>query len=554
MKTLLKVLIVGVLLVTLGCEKDDLIRSDIPESENTEIFTQDMAPQQVLDVIPEATVEYIKPENRASLAMRQVVCDDFLTPPFHAVTLLDGTSDIEYKEACVPSVPPRANLLWSFDLTGSMGEELANVVTNCEMIAEAIAGPGGPVQDCEVGLVSHMDYDGIYTSPVECGGGYSNTYGDASFGDYPYALNLDFTNDLDVMKAAVEGLSTASGVDMPENYARVFYESYADPNITWRGDAAKFMIAFLDNLPHDCDLGTGDDPGRDGDITTLGDNIDFDVAIAGMGAAGIKLIVIFSGDPSDFGFWSGLAGSNSHVTAYQINPDGTLPSTLPYMSIAEFIVSAIGNTGPQLVDIELEAEPGYESWVSFDPTIYTNVDPEDGPFPFEVTYTVPAGTPAGVYTFLIYMKVDGQIIDEQEVEITVFNKIFVPFDIKPTSCPNPMNRNAKGVLPVAIVGSPDFDVSMVDPGTVRLEGVAPLRWTWEDVTAPYYPLIGKRGMYACTEDGPDGIMDMTFKFKYQDIATLFPLASRGDVLVLTMTGMTYDGIPIEGEDVMVVRK
>ena len=34
----------------------------------------------------------------------------------------------------------------------------------------------------------------------------------------------------------------------------------------------------------------------------------------------------------------------------------------------------------------------------------------------------------------------------------------VPIDIKPQSCPNPLNVNSKGVLPVAILGTDTFDV------------------------------------------------------------------------------------------------
>jgi uncharacterized repeat protein (TIGR01451 family) len=49
----------------------------------------------------------------------------------------------------------------------------------------------------------------------------------------------------------------------------------------------------------------------------------------------------------------------------------------------------------------------------------------------------------------------------------------VPIDIKPTSCPNPFNVDGKGLLPVAIVGTEDFDVSKVDPTSVKLIGVSP---------------------------------------------------------------------------------
>ena len=39
-------------------------------------------------------------------------------------------------------------------------------------------------------------------------------------------------------------------------------------------------------------------------------------------------------------------------------------------------------------------------------------------------------------------------------------------DIKPGSDPNCININGHGVIPVAILGSEDFDVSLVDPDTL----------------------------------------------------------------------------------------
>ena len=41
------------------------------------------------------------------------------------------------------------------------------------------------------------------------------------------------------------------------------------------------------------------------------------------------------------------------------------------------------------------------------------------------------------------------------VEILKLAHIQISVDIKPQSCPNPVNVNAKGVLPVAILGTAD---------------------------------------------------------------------------------------------------
>ena len=63
-----------------------------------------------------------------------------------------------------------------------------------------------------------------------------------------------------------------------------------------------------------------------------------------------------------------------------------------------------------------------------------------------------------------------------EITVTRICEIEVPVDIKPTSCPNPLNPKSNGVVPVAILGTADFDVSQIDPASILLEGVAPLRW------------------------------------------------------------------------------
>jgi hypothetical protein len=120
----------------------------------------------------------------------------------------------------------------------------------------------------------------------------------------------------------------------------------------------------------------------------------------------------------------------------------------------------------------------------------------------------------------------------------------VPFDIKPTSCPNPLNTRSNGVLPVAILGTGDFDVNDVDPASITLEGVSPLRWSYEDVTTPY------AGMDECdcTEDGPDGEMDLTFKFDRQAVIAALGAVTDGEYRPLLMAGALYDGYPIYGED------
>ncbi len=131
----------------------------------------------------------------------------------------------------------------------------------------------------------------------------------------------------------------------------------------------------------------------------------------------------------------------------------------------------------------------------------------------------------------------------------VLPNILVDIDIKPQSCPNPFNTKAKGVLPVAVLGTEDFDATTVDPATVLLEGVAPLRWNFEDVSTP---VESGADTCECTTEGPDGYMDMTLKFDHREILAALGTVQDGEMRVLTLTGMTYDSIPIMGQDCVVI--
>ena len=135
----------------------------------------------------------------------------------------------------------------------------------------------------------------------------------------------------------------------------------------------------------------------------------------------------------------------------------------------------------------------------------------------------------------------------------------VPVDIKPQSCPNPLNVKAKGVLPVAILGTGEFDVSDINPQSLQLLGVAPVRHALEDVATPFVPSNGNNNDHECTDAGPDGFTDMTLKFDAQAViqaieASLGRPVTDGEELVLPLEGELFDGTPFVGEDVVVILK
>jgi hypothetical protein len=129
--------------------------------------------------------------------------------------------------------------------------------------------------------------------------------------------------------------------------------------------------------------------------------------------------------------------------------------------------------------------------------------------------------------------------------------ISVYVDIKPGSCPNPLNKKSKGVLPVAVLGTEDFDVTAIDPETIELTlegvegGVLPLRWNYEDVATPF-----EGELCDCHELEGDGILDLTLKFDTQDLVGELDLCDfdDGEEIPLTITGYLYDGREIKGAD------
>jgi hypothetical protein len=129
-------------------------------------------------------------------------------------------------------------------------------------------------------------------------------------------------------------------------------------------------------------------------------------------------------------------------------------------------------------------------------------------------------------------------------------QVEVEVDIKPVSCPNSLNVKGGGVLPVAILGTDDFDVTTIDTTSLYLEGVPALRTWFMDVSTP----VVDGEICECSEDSADGYLDLTVKFDKQDIVAALGSVSDGDEVVLTLTATLHGGTAIMGEDCVLIRK
>ena len=125
----------------------------------------------------------------------------------------------------------------------------------------------------------------------------------------------------------------------------------------------------------------------------------------------------------------------------------------------------------------------------------------------------------------------------------------VALDIKPGSWLNPLSPVSKGLLPAAVCGTDEFDVMTIDAETLLLgregiDGVAPLRWSYEDVAAPFEgEWSDGHGRYG------DGFMDLALKFRTQELVSALGLdLLTGQAVSLVLTGSLLDGTPLTGSD------
>lgn len=136
----------------------------------------------------------------------------------------------------------------------------------------------------------------------------------------------------------------------------------------------------------------------------------------------------------------------------------------------------------------------------------------------------------------------------------------VPVDIKPRSCPNPLVVSKRGVVTVAILGTDRFDVAQIDRNSIRiLEVVQPVQVNVIDVATPYrlytWDASGT-GVKAdsCTDEGPDGKLDLVLTFEKKDILKALGSVKPGAVVVVRLTARHKSGASLVGQDVVLITR
>jgi hypothetical protein len=136
------------------------------------------------------------------------------------------------------------------------------------------------------------------------------------------------------------------------------------------------------------------------------------------------------------------------------------------------------------------------------------------PFATDEACSTPRTFLFGVHTFHV------EVVDDSgQSSRAGFTVRLVPgltegaIDIRPHVCPNPLPLSSRGMMHVALLGTPQVDVRAVIPESIRLGQVAPVQTQIRDIATP--SLDG--GECACADSTPDGLDDMILTFRLQDL-------------------------------------
>ncbi|NLY18187.1 MAG: VWA domain-containing protein [Clostridiaceae bacterium] len=343
-----------------------------------------------------------------------------LEPGLLSLKLAPGQDVTEEKSVTIP-LPEKLDILFAYDLTGSMAGIINAAKSSTVQLINKLEELG---IDINYGVVSYMDYPNSYDSY-----GYSATYGSAEAGDYAYRLDQPITDDTTAVLNAINALTLGDGADTPQNYTRIFYESYSAPNISWRDGAKRVLLNFADAIPHDDNLNegvpgktgvrsTGGDPGRD-EVMFTSDDLDLQTVLAEMAENKVTLIDTHANtiDIEYWNYWTGITGGQTFLIASE--------------NFVDDVYNSIISTLSSVTELRLVASAGFKNWIkSVEPEYFSGVATE--PVKFLLRLRVPPNTADGFYSFTISaVDSSGAIYGEQLVRVEVItNKTAGGIDVE----------------------------------------------------------------------------------------------------------------------------
>lgn len=275
-----------------------------------------------------------------------------VTPTTVTATLLPGQTGTQTKTVETSPIPPRPDIFFLADTTGSMGGAIANVRTNAASIMTQVLGAQ---PDAQFGVGEYKDV------------------GDA----FVYRLDQAITANTAAVQTGINAWSASGGGDTPEGQLFALHELATNPATGFRTGSSRIVVWFGDAPGHDPSAG----------VTEAS-------ATAALLAADIRVIAISTGfNQLD------ATGQATRITA------ATGGSFLPGASdsdVAEAILEGLSNL-PVTVTHQVTCPSG----VSASLTPASRSGTSGDTFGFTETYGVDPGTLGGTYTCSVDFRLNG---------------------------------------------------------------------------------------------------------------------------------------------------
>ncbi len=166
-----------------------------------------------------------------------------VSPPSVDEALEVGETLIIDKLVETPEIPPKIDVIFNFDLSGSFNNDLPNIKSIAGDLFDQIRSQA---PDSRFAIASFVDY------PIP-------QWGYPSYGDYAFNLNLDFTYDKLTWVNVINGLNTRSGGDFKESQLTSVKRSAEEAS--WGDDRTKVAVLITDaafHLDSDVNFYTGE--------------------------------------------------------------------------------------------------------------------------------------------------------------------------------------------------------------------------------------------------------------------------------------------------------
>jgi hypothetical protein len=138
--------------------------------------------------------------------------------------------------------------------------------------------------------------------------------------------------------------------------------------------------------------------------------------------------------------------------------------------------------------------------------------------------------------------VEGDVLASGELDTARVAIAIIAVDVKPGSCPNPLNVKSQGVLPVAILGTSPSSIRGIDPKAVVLE-----------YEGRYIrPLRSEYGYTMDCAGHVDRCPDLLLKFDTSAVVRILgPVVDR-EVVTLNVIAWHRDGLRVSGGDQVII--